>query len=184
MNNQYQPEQTTPFSFSYKIKSRMWNIINLSFYRYSPFFFRKYRVALTRLFGSKISWNCSLSNTSIIIDPWNLKMGEFSSLGDNTCVRCRSRVNIGNYVCVGNDVIILSASHNIYSSKFEMIHSPIIIKDNVWIATRSMVMKGVTINEFSVIAAGAIVTKDVDAFHIVGGNPAKFIKKRIIKDEI
>ena len=181
MNN-YNPEQTTPFSIKYKLKSRLWGIINATFYRYSPFFMLKYRVWLTRIFGSKISWNCSLSNKSTIIDSWNLIMADFSSLGDFSCVRCRDIVKIGKYTCIGRGVQILSASHNIYSHSFEMIKSPIIIKDNVWIATNSIISKGVIIGHNSVIAAGSVVVKNVEDNNIVGGNPAKFIKRRFVNE--
>jgi acetyltransferase-like isoleucine patch superfamily enzyme len=67
-------------------------------------------------------------------------------------------------------------------STFDLITKPITIKDNVWIATGAMVLPGVTIGEGAVVAAGAVVTKDVDDWMVVGGNPAKVIKKRVIRD--
>ncbi|WP_294590153.1 hypothetical protein [uncultured Phocaeicola sp.] len=181
-NFEFTPVQTTPFSLSTKIKIRLWNFINCTFFRWSPFFARKYRVWLTRCFGSKIDYTCSLDNQCKIVAPWLLTMGAYSSLGEGSLVKCRAEIKIGSRTCIGKDVIMMSGSHNINSLHFEFITKPITIGDNVWVATRSMIQAGVTIGDWAVIGAMSLVTKDVESWSIVGGIPAKFIKKRIIKD--
>lgn len=175
------PVQTTPYTIRYKIKSRIWSIINATIFRWSPFFMRKYRVGIVKLFGAKLDWSCSLDASARIIDPWNLTMGELSSLGEHCCIRCRDKVTIGEKSCIGSDVYILTASHNILSPNFEMQTAPIVIGSNVWIATRATISKGITIGEGAVIGAESLVIKNVEPWTVVGGNPAKFIKKRIIK---
>ena len=57
----------------------------------------------------------------------------------------------------------------------------ITIGDGVWLGARAIILPGVTIGEGAVVAAGAVVTKDVEPWAVVGGNPAKFIKKRELK---
>ena len=178
------PVQTTPYSVRYKIKSRLWGLVNITLFRWTPFFMRKYRVALTRMFGADIDWSCSLDSTATIIDPWNLKMGRLSSLGEYCCIRCRAKVTIGEQCCIGRDVYILTASHNINSPYFEMITAPITIGNNVWVATRSTISKGITIGNGAVIGAESLVTHDVAPWTVVGGNPAKFLKNRVIKNDI
>ncbi len=58
--------------------------------------------------------------------------------------------------------------------------APITICDGVWIGARAIILPGVTMGEGAVVAAGAVVTKDVESWAVVGGNPAKFIKKRVV----
>lgn len=178
----YTPTQTTPFGIAYKLKSRLWGLTNATLFRWSLFFMRKYRVAILKLFGAKIDWSCSVDRTATIVDPWNLSMGRMSSIGEYACIRCRGKVTIGENCCIGRDVYLLSASHDISSPTFDMISAPINIEDNVWIATRSTVGKGVTIGKGAVIAAESNVVKDVEPWTVVGGNPAKPIKKRVIKE--
>jgi putative colanic acid biosynthesis acetyltransferase WcaF len=60
----------------------------------------------------------------------------------------------------------------------DLIAKPIIIMENVWVTTGAMILPGVTIGEGGVVAAGAVVVKDVEPWTVVGGNPARFIKKR------
>lgn len=176
----YSPVQTTPFSLKEKILSRFWTMINFTLYRYSPFMSRKFRVALVRLFGGNISWSCSLNRLSVIEYPWNLTMGDLSSLGKNSWIYCLDKIDIGRNCCIGNDVYLLTGSHELNSSTFDMITNPITIEDGVWVSTRAIILPNVVIANHAVVAAGSVVTKDVESYSIVGGNPAKFIKKRII----
>ena len=182
INDVFKPVQTTPYSIGYKIKSRIWNLVNISIFRWSLFYMRKYRIALLRLFGAKIDWTSSIDRLVTIIDPWNLEVGKYSSIGEYACIRCRGKVKIGEKCCIGRGVYLLSASHNIESKYFELITAPIVIMDNVWIATNSIIGKGITISEGAVVAAGSVVVKNVDSWTVVGGNPAKPIKSRVIKN--
>ena len=176
----FNPVLTTPYSITYKIKSRIWNLVNKTIFRCSPFFARKYRIAILKMFGAKICWSCSVDSTATIIDPWNLQLGSKSSIGEYSCIRCRDKIIIGEYCCIGRGVYLLTASHNIFSSKFEMVTSPIIIGNNVWVATRATVSKGVSIGDGAVVGAEAMVTRNVEPWTVVGGNPARFIKQRVI----
>ena len=82
INDKFDPVQTTPFSIAYKIRSRIWGIVNATFFRWNFFFMRKYRVAILRSFSAKVDWSCSIDRTATIIAPWNLTMGEKSSIGE------------------------------------------------------------------------------------------------------
>ena len=95
-----------------------------------------------------------------------------------------TKIKIGNYVMIANNVMIIGGNHNISRTDIPMIlqgegkEGDIIIEDDVWIGAGSIILTGVTIGEGSVVAAGSVVTKNVEKYTIVGGNPAKFIKKR------
>ena len=177
----YNPIQTDPFSLKLKLKVKFWQIVNKTLFWYSPFFFRKYRVWLIRLFGADVDWTCSIDRHAIIDHPWNLKMGALSSLKSNSWAYCLDKIIIGEKCCISKDVFLLTGSHKLDSPNFDLITLPIIIKDCVWISTRTTVLPGVTVDDFAVIGSNSVVTKSVSAFSIVGGNPAKFIKKREVK---
>ena len=92
-------------------------------------------------------------------------------------------LTIGDNVMMGPDVVILTHTHNIDTPTLPMIEQgmrtdPVTIGNDVWIGMRSIIMPGVNIGDGSVIGAGAVVTKDVPAYAIVGGVPAKVIKYR------
>lgn len=178
----YSPVQTTPFSLKEKLLNRLWSIVNRTVFRFSPFFMRKLRVFMIRSFGAKVDYTCSLDKGSLVNYPWNLEMGAFSSLAENAYLSCDGHVRIGQKVCIGRGVNVLSGSHDIHSNHFELVTRDITIEDNVWIATGSIILPGIRIEQNSVVAAGSVVVKNISANDVVGGNPARFIKKRSFHD--
>lgn len=72
----------------------------------------------------------------------------------------------------------MTAKHDVNSPRFEALYEPITIEDWAWLATNAVILGGVTVGEGAVVAAGAVVTKDVQAYAIAGGNPAVIIGQR------
>lgn len=109
-------------------------------------------------------------------------------LGDNSGIGIRSQiedyVSIGNNVMMGPECMIFTRNHE-FSDKtqpmctqgFSEVH-PVVIEDDVWIGARVIILPGVHVGRGSILGAGAVVTKDVEPYSIVGGNPAKLLKKR------
>lgn len=85
---------------------------------------------------------------------------------------------IGNNVGIAHNVKIYTLGHNIDSPQFETKGSPVVIEDGVFIFSNAMIMPGVTLHHNCVVLPGSIVTKDVEENAIVGGNPAKILRKR------
>lgn len=90
----------------------------------------------------------------------------------------RGIVEIGNSVSISHRVAIVSADHDPQSPSFDYRSAKITIKDYVWIGVNATILKGVTIGEGAVVAAGTVVRKDVPPYTIVGGIPAQTIGKR------
>ena len=181
----YTPIQTNQMPFKSKVRNMVWKAVNKSLFRFTPpifTVFRKYRVLLVRLFGAKIDWNVSLHPTAIIDYPWNLTMKNKSSLGEHCWVYAMDSVSIGEQTCIGKDVYLLTGSHDIEKVTFDLITRPIRIGNGCWIATASTILPGVAVGDYCVVAANSVVCKNIEDYSVVGGNPAKFIKKRVIKD--
>ena len=108
---------------------------------------------------------------------FTLIIGDNSGVGENC--RIGSNTIIGNNVRMGPDVIICTQNHKYSRETYDgYIKKPVIIEDNVWIGYRVIILPGVTVGKNAIIGAGAVVTKDVPAYSIVGGVPAKFLKMR------
>lgn len=108
-------------------------------------------------------------------------VGKGCVIGWGSVIDCLGQVTIGDNVFFGHRVMILTGSHDyrLFGSDRQMKHikgSPVTIEEGVWVASGAIICPGVTIGKHSVVAAGAVVTKDVDPYTIVGGNPAKKIK--------
>ena len=132
-------------------------------------------------YGRDIHTQASIARNCRIDYPWNVSIGEMSSIGSGAWVYALDKIMIGKNVCIGEDVRLITGSHDVTSPHFNLVTRPITINDNVWIATGAIVLPGVTIGEGAVVGAGSVVTKDVEPWSVVAGNPAKFIKKRELK---
>ncbi len=107
-----------------------------------------------------------------------LSIGRDSVINPRCKLDTRGGISIGNKVSISQEVIILTADHDVTSTDFAGRNRRVVIEDYVWIGTRAIILPGVVIGRGAVIAAGAVVTKDVEPFAIVAGVPAQFIRKR------
>lgn len=111
--------------------------------------------------------------------PWNIYIGK-SVIGNNCVLDGRNGINIDDRVCLGGSVFLWTAQHNVNNKYFgtDGKTGPITICRHAWIASRSTVLPNITIEEGAVIACGAVVTKNCEAFGIYGGVAAKKISER------
>lgn len=168
-------------SRSVKIKRLLWIVVWFLFAKWTPYFIaRKWRVLLLRMFGMKDEGNVGFYPSVKVWAPWNLKLGSYVAIDDEVNLYSAAKITIGTKVAISREAFVCTASHDITKPIRPLITAPITICDGVWIGARATVLPGVTIGEGAVVAAGAVVTKDVEPWTVVGGNPAKFIKKRVI----
>ena len=116
----------------------------------------------------------------VILEGSRFEVGNNTYMNDSL-IQCESSIKIGDNCAIAGGVIIQDTDfHPIFDNGIEKPHTkPIIIGNHVWICSNSIILKGVSIGEGAIIAAGAVVTKDVPAGCLVGGNPAKVIKMNV-----
>ena len=156
------------------------------------------------LYGSskndiRIGDHFKISGELISSHGGKIVIGDRCLVGPNCVVGAVNNVFIGSYVMISNNVTIIDNNNHPVNSKDRIlmiksgyghdyrtwkyaVSKPIVIHDNVWIGRNTIINKGVTIGENSIVAAGSVVTKDVPANCIVGGNPAKVVKINIDKE--
>lgn len=133
-----------------------------------------------RLFGAQIASDATIYNTTKIYCPANLIMKSKAILGPHVDCYNVDKIEIGVNAMVSQGAYLCSASHDTSIIDGPLVTSPITIAKNSWVAADAFIGRGVTIGEGAVVAARAVVVKDVMPYTIVGGNPAKFLKERII----
>ncbi len=139
------------------------------------------RVLSLRLMGAKLGSN-------VTIEPGvYVGAGQDIVLGDDVQINegCRLRnVRMGNHIMVAPEVAILNLGHNTDRTDIPMIsqgtrvYPPTVIDDDVWIGMRALIMPGIHIGQGAIVAAGSVVVKNVEPYAVVGGNPARLIKRR------
>ena len=125
--------------------------------------------------------NSTFQNNIYIGDGKNVQIGNFCQVNEHTFIQ---GAIIGNHVMIAPHVSLLANTHHYEDTETPMILQGetkgllVRIQDDVWLGRNVIVMPGVTIGKGSIVAAGAVVTKDVPEYVIVGGVPAKVLKKR------
>lgn len=141
---------------------------------------RKLRGGVARLMGCKLGSNINIEHGAEFDS--RLIVGDNSSVGIDS--ECFGPVAIGCDVMMGPECVIITRNHRHDRVDVPMIrqgyddYRPVVIEDDVWIGRRVTVLPGVTVGAHSIISAGAVVTKDVEPYSVVGGVPARLIKKR------
>ncbi len=131
-----------------------------------------------RLGFMKIGKGSAIHMGAIFYDTRNISIGEDTIIGENAVLDGRASLVIGNHVDIASEVMIYNAQHDIEREDFRAITGSVVIEDYVFIGPRAIILPGVQIKRGAVVGAGAVVTKDVEENSIVGGVPAKEIRKR------
>ncbi|MED9968214.1 MAG: sugar O-acetyltransferase [Blautia sp.] len=118
-----------------------------------------------------------------LFPPFYTDCGKNITVGKNVFINSgchfqdQGGITIGNGVLIGHNVVLATLNHDFSPKKRSTLHpAPVVIGENVWIGSNATVVPGVTIGNGSIIAAGAVVTKNVPENVVVGGVPAKIIK--------
>jgi acetyltransferase-like isoleucine patch superfamily enzyme len=127
--------------------------------------------------GATIAATAEIGIVTINGKKDNLVIDDFSTLG-RVEIALHDKVTIGKYVCINDGVVILSASHDVLDPLWRHKKAPVFIGDYAWIATNAIILPGVSIGKGAVVGAGAVVSKNVNNYTIVTGNPAKEIEKK------
>lgn len=142
------------------------------------------------VFGNRctIGRFATIRPTNVLVDEAGegLKVGDRSNIGAYSYIGCSGYIEIGNNVMMGPRVNLLAENHNFEQTDFPMkdqgvTRGTIVIEDDCWLGANCSVLSNVRIGRGSIVATGAVVTKDVPPYSIVGGVPAKVIKSRTEK---
>ena len=142
-----------------------------------------FRANVYRLFIKNMGKDVQFMHNVRILDPKNVSIDDYTYINHNTDIYGHGKVTIGKYVLIGQNCNLMSVNHA-FSQWNKPIRSqgitvgPIVIEDDVWIGANVTILSNVTIHRGAIVGANSVVTKDIEAFSIVGGTPAKLIKYR------
>jgi putative colanic acid biosynthesis acetyltransferase WcaF len=166
-----------------RVRRVLWSAVWWIAYRPSSRHLHGWRRFLLRLFGADIEEGAHPYPSARIWAPWNLTMGEGSCLGDH--VRCYSvdRVTLEPHATVSQYSFLCTASHDYRVQGMPLITAPITIGRDAWVAADAFIGPGVRVGERAVVGARASVFRNVDPWTVVGGNPARVIRKYQLERE-
>jgi len=139
---------------------------------------------LLRLLGATIGKEVHIYNSAVTAMPWNLSVGDWSSIGEHARIYNLGHVDIGGHVTISQAAHLCAGTHDHTHPEMPLLKSGIVISGQAWVCADAFVGPGVTVHAGAVVAARAVAVKDVEPWTVVGGNPARFIKQRILREHV
>jgi putative colanic acid biosynthesis acetyltransferase WcaF len=156
-----------------------WAIVYWLLFRFTPVPLHAWRAMLLRIFGAKLGAGVRVYPSARIWAPWNLHMGDASCIGWDVDCYCVAPIHIGAHATVSQRAYLCSASHDYDAPGLPLVSAPITIGARAWITAEAFVGPGVHVGEGAVALARAVVTRDVEAWTVVGGHPARALRQRV-----
>ncbi|MFA7235496.1 MAG: hypothetical protein WC058_01415 [Phycisphaeraceae bacterium] len=151
-------------------------------FRPTPRSLGAWRKGLLRMFGAKMG-RTSWVHPSVRIEvPWKLRVGEATFIDRNVLLYNHHGLNIGDRCTISQGVFLCSTSHDYTMTTMPVIGKTIVVEDDVWLCAEAFVAPGVLIGRGAVVGARAAVFTDIHPWTVVGGNPARFIKNRTLRE--
>lgn len=147
-------------------------------FRFSPRLLWGWRCWLLRLFGARVGSQVHIHPSVSVFIPWNLEIGDWSSIGFDVLIYNLGPVRIGRCVTVSQRVHLCAGSHDYRDPSMLLLKLPISIGNDVWICADAFVGPDVIVGEGAILGACATVIRSVAPWQIVAGNPAKEIGTR------
>jgi putative colanic acid biosynthesis acetyltransferase WcaF len=165
------------------LKEGLWLVVSLILFRLCPFSFSAPKRMVLRIFGARVGIGVTIKPQVKITFPWKLEIGNHVWLGEECWLLNLERITIGNNVCISQRAFLCTGSHNYKLSTFDLITKPITVEDGVWLGAACWVGPGVVAGADSVLTAGSVATKNLEAGGIYRGNPALLLKQRVISSK-
>ncbi|MDP6601548.1 MAG: hypothetical protein QGH76_04555 [Phycisphaerales bacterium] len=173
-----QDRHVSPYSAGEKVARLLWAVVQGTVFRWSFHTCNWWRVFLLNRFGASVDPTCVIRRSVRVECPWNLTMGRNSCLGDRVIAYCLGSVTIGERVSVSQGAHMCAGTHDYDRVDMPLMRPPISIGDDVWLAADVFVGPDVTIGEGVVLGARGVAVRDLEAWTVYAGNPARPVKSR------
>jgi putative colanic acid biosynthesis acetyltransferase WcaF len=139
------------------------------------------RVQLLRMFGAQIGSGVVIKPAVDVKYPWHLVVGDHCWIGERTWIDNLTTVRLGSDVCVSQGAYFCTGNHDWTDPHFGLRIKRIQIGDGAWVGARSILTPGTVLGAGAVAAAGSVVVGNIPDFEIFAGNPAHFVKSRVLR---
>lgn len=170
------------FSMANRIGRLAWGIVCPLLFRPSPRPLHAWRSFLLRRFGATIGKGVHVYPGVVIWAPWNLEIGDQAGVASGAILYSQDKITLGEKSVISQGAHLCAGTHDFTKAGFPLVTKPIFIGAHAWIAAEAFVHPGVTVGEGTVVGARSVVTKDLPAWKVCAGFPAKVLKERQIED--
>lgn len=159
----------------------LWELAGFLFLRNPLCIFSPFKCFVLTVFGASIGVGVVIKQGVQIKYPWKLTVGDDSWIGEGVWIDNIVPVEIGKNVCLSQGAYLCTGNHDWTKHDFPLVAKTIVIEDGVWVGAKAIVAPGVRMCSHSIVTAGSLLAKDSQPYKIYTGNPAIYVKDRIIQ---
>lgn len=168
----------SPWSLREQIGMLLWSGTWTLLCAWTPKPLNPWRLFVLRIFGTQISGTPFVHARARIHIPWKLRLAHRACLGDRANAYTLGEIFLGEGSTIAQEAYLCTGTHDFASPALPLQTTPIVVGKDVFVGARAFILPGVILGDRSIIGAGAVVTKNVEANTIVAGNPAKIVGTR------
>ncbi len=172
-----------PYAMNEYARRYAWQWIERTLIRCSSARAHRWRRFWLKRFGARLGVSSSIRSSATVLHPWLVTLGDYCMIGDRVAIYNLGPITIGDHTVISQDTYLCGGTHDYRQTDFPLVRSTITIGSGVWVCAGAFIGPGVTVGDNSIVAARAVVTRDVPANKIVAGNPAKVVKDRPIPSD-
>ena len=187
MTSPYPPVRTDLSRFSVgdyragpRWKVALWYAVSYVFFASALPWPYPLKTALLRWFGARVGVGLVIKPSVRIKNPWRLTLGDHCWLGESVWIDNLADVTIGHHVTLSQGALLLTGNHDYTRSNFPYRLGRIALEDGVWVGAQSVVCPGVSCHSHAILTVGSVATRPLAAWGIYAGNPAQFVRERVI----
>ena len=171
------------YSASEQVRRVLWALA-APLFRWSPRPCFAWRRSLLRAFGASVGRGVHIYASATIYMPWNLTVGDWSSIGEFAFIYNLGPVSVGSGTTISQHAYLCAGTHDYSRAEMPLLKPPIRIGDGAWICAGAFLGPDVRVGDGAIVGARAVVSKQVEAWTVVAGNPARVIKQRPIPQAV
>lgn len=172
------PVHVSPWTVRQRLARQAWFMVQGTVFRFSLYNSFRWRRFLLGLFGARLAKDVRIRPTVRVDVPWNLTIGENSSVGDYAILYCLGRVTLGKHVTISQYAHLCAGTHETNTRRMILLRPPITIGDDAWVAADAFVGPGVTIGAGTLVGARSNVFSDLPPNVVAVGSPARAVRER------
>jgi putative colanic acid biosynthesis acetyltransferase WcaF len=174
----------SPWPLAVRLKIALWDVVRCLLFRPTPKFFSGWRVFLLRLFGTRVTGRPFVAASAKIKMPWNLVLEDRACIGPHSEIYSLGRIVLKARSTIAQEAYLCGGTHDFTQLNLPLVVGDIVIGADAFVCARAFVLPGVSVGEGAIVGACAVVTRAVQPWTVVAGNPAVAVGPRHWHDAV
>jgi putative colanic acid biosynthesis acetyltransferase WcaF len=165
------------------LRRAVWLFVGQPLLRFSLIPSSSFRVQLLRLFGARIGHGVVIKPAVIVKYPWHLVVGDHCWIGEHAWIDNLTTVRISSNVCVSQGAYLCTGNHDWSDPAFGLLVASIELDEGSWAGAKCVLTPGSHLGKGAIASAGSVIIGSIPDFEIYAGNPARFVRRRLLKEK-